>query len=284
MKKGLGRGISSLLPDEPLAANETSSPTMLKITDIEPNKEQPRKDFDKEKLSSLADSIKEYGLIQPLVVSEKSNGRYVIVAGERRWRAAKAAGLKEVPVTIKEYTKEEIAEIALIENLQREDLNPIEEALGYQSLLDDYNLTQEAVSKKLGKSRSAVANSLRLLSLDDEIKNLISVGKISSGHARAVLSLPTKEKRLLLAERIIAEDLSVRRAETLAKILQKEPVQKEKKDSSPTQYDLEMSKICERLSSKFGTKVTMSKGKNKRKIEIEYYNDKDLERIIDLLN
>ena len=284
MKKGLGRGISSLLPDEPLAANETSSPTMLKITDIEPNKEQPRKDFDKEKLSSLADSIKEYGLIQPLVVSEKSNGRYVIVAGERRWRAAKAAGLKEVPVTIKEYTKEEIAEIALIENLQREDLNPIEEALGYQSLLDDYNLTQEAVSKKLGKSRSAVANSLRLLSLDDEIKKLISVGKISSGHARAVLSLPTKEKRLLLAERIIAEDLSVRRAETLAKILQKEPVQKEKKDSSPTQYDLEMSKICERLSSKFGTKVTMSKGKNKRKIEIEYYNDKDLERIIDLLN
>lgn len=284
MKKGLGRGISSLLPDEPLAANETSSPTMLKITDIEPNKEQPRKDFDKEKLSSLADSIKEYGLIQPLVVSEKSNGRYVIVAGERRWRAAKAAGLKEVPVTIKEYTKEEIAEIALIENLQREDLNPIEEALGYQSLLEDYNLTQEAVSKKLGKSRSAVANSLRLLSLDDEIKKLISVGKISSGHARAVLSLPTKEKRLLLAERIIAEDLSVRRAETLAKILQKEPVQKEKKDSSPTQYDLEMSKICERLSSKFGTKVTMSKGKNKRKIEIEYYNDKDLERIIDLLN
>ncbi len=284
MKKGLGRGISSLLPDEPLAANETSSPTMLKITDIEPNKEQPRKDFDKEKLSSLADSIKEYGLIQPLVVSEKSNGRYVIVAGERRWRAAKAAGLKEVPVTIKEYTKEEIAEIALIENLQREDLNPIEEALGYQSLLDDYNLTQEAVSKKLGKSRSAVANSLRLLSLDDEIKKLISVGKISSGHARAVLSLPTKEKRLLLAERIIAEDLSVRRAEVLAKILQKEPVQKEKKDSSPTQYDLEMSKICERLSSKFGTKVTMSKGKNKRKIEIEYYNDKDLERIIDLLN
>lgn len=284
MKKGLGRGISSLLPDEPLAANETSSPTMLKITDIEPNKEQPRKDFDKEKLSSLADSIKEYGLIQPLVVSEKSNGRYVIVAGERRWRAAKAAGLKEIPVTIKEYTKEEIAEIALIENLQREDLNPIEEALGYQSLLDDYNLTQEAVSKKLGKSRSAVANSLRLLSLDDEIKKLISVGKISSGHARAVLSLPTKEKRLLLAERIIAEDLSVRRAEALAKILQKEPVQKEKKDSSPTQYDLEMSKICERLSSKFGTKVTMSKGKNKRKIEIEYYNDKDLERIIDLLN
>ena len=284
MKKGLGRGISSLLPDEPLAANETSSPTMLKITDIEPNKEQPRKDFDKEKLSSLADSIKEYGLIQPLVVSKKSNGRYVIVAGERRWRAAKAAGLKEIPVTIKEYTKEEIAEIALIENLQREDLNPIEEALGYQSLLDDYNLTQEAVSKKLGKSRSAVANSLRLLSLDDEIKKLISVGKISSGHARAVLSLPTKEKRLLLAERIIAEDLSVRRAEALAKILQKEPVQKEKKDSSPTQYDLEMSKICERLSSKFGTKVTMSKGKNKRKIEIEYYNDKDLERIIDLLN
>lgn len=284
MKKGLGRGISSLLPDEPLAANETSSPTMLKITDIEPNKEQPRKDFDKEKLSSLADSIKEYGLIQPLVVSEKSNGRYVIVAGERRWRAAKAAGLKEIPVTIKEYTKEEIAEIALIENLQREDLNPIEEALGYQSLLDDYNLTQEAVSKKLGKSRSAVANSLRLLSLDDEIKKLISAGRISSGHARAVLSLPTKEKRLLLAEKIIAEDLSVRRAEALAKILQKEPVQKEKKDSSPTQYDLEMSKICEQLSSKFGTKVTMSKGKNKRKIEIEYYNDKDLERIIDLLN
>ncbi len=282
MKKGLGRGIGSLLPDEPIEKEEKSSPIILKITDIEPNKNQPRKDFDKEKINSLADSIREYGLIQPLVVSEKPNGRYIIVAGERRWRAAKQAGLREVPVTIKNYTPEEIAEIALIENLQREDLNPIEEALGFQSLLEDYNLTQEAVSKKLGKSRSAVANSLRLLSLDDEIKELISSGKLSSGHARAVLSLPTKEKRLLLAEKIIEDDLSVRQAEALSKVLQKE-AKKVKKQSAPSQYEIELSSICEKLSSKFGTKVTMSKSKNKRKIEIEYYNDKDLERIIEIL-
>lgn len=282
MKKGLGRGISSLLPDNSMEKDEKSSSVVLKITDVEPNKNQPRKDFDKEKIEALSDSIKEYGIIQPLVVTQQSNGRYTIVAGERRWRAAKLAGLKEVPVIINEYSDEQVAEIALIENLQREDLNPIEEALGYRSLIEDYRLTQEQVSKKLGKSRSAIANSLRLLSLDDEIKELISFGKISSGHARAVLSLATKQLRLQLCEKIIDGDLSVRQAESLAKALQKE--KKEKKSSSTSQYDIELSAICERLSSKFGTKVSMSTGKNKRKIEIEYYNEKDLERIIEILN
>lgn len=285
MKKGLGRGIGALFAEDTTVISDASaekSPVTLKLTDIEPNKNQPRKDFDKEKIASLAESIKEYGLIQPIVVTKNSHGRYVIVAGERRWRAAKAAKLKEVPVIINDYTKEQIAEIALIENLQREDLNPIEEALGYQSLMEDYGLTQEEVSAKLGKSRSAVANSIRLLSLDDEIKKYLISGELSSGHARAVLTLPEKEQRVELAQRIILNGLNVRQAEAAAKAMQK--TEASSKKSGPTAYDIEIEALCERLSAKFGTKVSLKSGKNKNKIEIEYYSGEDLERILELFN
>ena len=266
MKKGLGRGIGALFSEDTTVISEekklNESQVIMKLTDIEPNKNQPRKDFDKEKISSLAESIREYGLIQPIVVTKNTSGRYTIVAGERRWRAAKAAGIEEVPVIINEYTDEQIAEIALIENLQREDLNPVEEALGYQSLINDFNLTQEAVSEKLGKSRSAIANSLRLLSLEDEIKKYLISGEISSGHARAILSLDDKNLRIELAERILLNGLNVRQAEALSKTIQRK---KPKKEKPVTVYDIELKSLCERLSSRFGTKVSLTQGKNKNK-------------------
>lgn len=230
MKKGLGRGMGALFPEDIKAEIKDDKLTTLKITEIEPNRNQPRKDFDKEKIDALSLSISEHGLIQPIVVMKNKAGRYTIVAGERRWRASKQAGLKEVPVIINEYTDEEAAEITLIENLQREDLNPIEEALGYKALLEDYKMTQEEISKKIGKSRSAIANSIRLLSLDKEFSELLSKGELSSGHARAILSLDEKEKRVILCGRIIEEGLNVRQAEKLAKQLQEQkPIKKRKR-------------------------------------------------------
>ena len=288
MKKGLGRGIGSLFPQEEpvdnITVSELESVTTLKITQIEPNKNQPRKDFDKEKIDILSESISEHGLIQPIVVMEHKAGRYIIVAGERRWRAAKQAGLKEVPVVIRSYTEKEAAEIALIENLQREDLNPIEEALGYKALMDDYKMTQEDVSKKIGKSRSAIANTIRLLALDEKILDYIKYGEITGGHARAILSLPEGKMRNELTERIIQEDLNVRQAETIARLMLKR-AEKEKKEtkSSNTQYEIELAALGEKLSSKLGTKVSFKQGAKKNKIEIEYYGDSDLDRIVQLL-
>ncbi len=274
MKKGLGKGLNALLGENQEIENEPFD-TELKITEVEPNKNQPRREFDKEKLESLAESIKEHGIIQPLVVVKNTAGTYTIVAGERRWRAAKLAGLKKVPAVIKEYSPEEIAQIALIENLQREDLNPIEEALGYQSLIDEYNMTQENISKNIGKSRSAVANSLRLLSLDDEAKDLLKQGLITSGHARALLSLSDKAKRKVLSSRIIAENLNVRQAENLARYMQKAlPVRRQ------VFKDIELEAFEDKLSSAFATKVKISQGAKKGKIEIEYYNNDDFDRII----
>lgn len=283
MKKGLGRGLGkgldSLFTDDSPGTIEPNIPEKeLKITEIEPNKYQPRKEFDSEKLDSLAESIKEHGVIQPLIVVKNPAGLYTIVAGERRWRAAKAAGLKTVPVVIKEYTPEQIAQIALIENLQREDLNPIEEALGYQSLIDDYSMTQDNISKTIGKSRSAVANALRLLSLDDEIKKMLKTGEITSGHARAVLVLSDKEKRMKLAKRIIDEGLNVRQAENLAKYMQKTPAAKK----APSQNKIELEAFADKLSQGFGTKVKIVQGAKKGKIEIEYYNNSDFDRIVKL--
>lgn len=283
MKKGLGRGLGkgldSLFTDDSPGTIEPNIPEKeLKITEIEPNKYQPRKEFDSEKLDSLAESIKEHGVIQPLIVVKNPAGLYTIVAGERRWRAAKAAGLKTVPVVIKEYTPEQIAQIALIENLQREDLNPIEEALGYQSLIDDYSMTQDNISKTIGKSRSAVANALRLLSLDDEIKKMLKTGEITSGHARAVLVLSDKEKRMKLAKRIIDEGLNVRQAENLAKYMQKTPATKK----APSQNKIELEAFADKLSQGFGTKVKIVQGAKKGKIEIEYYNNSDFDRIVKL--
>ena len=284
MKKGLGRGMNTLFPEEEIIKETPSvqSDMNLKLTQIEPNRRQPRKDFDKEKIDALAESIAEHGLIQPIVVMESKQGRYIIVAGERRWRAAKQAGLKEVPVVVREYTPEEAAEIALIENLQREDLNPVEEALGYKSLIEEYNMTQEEVSRKIGKSRSAVANTIRLLALEDKFLDYLKYGEISGGHARALLSLNDKKSREELVERIISEDLNVRQTENLVRIMLRHK-DKPKKETN-TQYDIEMTALGEKLSSKLGTKVSFKKGARKSKIEIEYYNDSDLDRIIQLLN
>ena len=214
-KKGLGRGLNSLFDEAP-DEEESDNVVSLKINSIEPNKNQPRKQFDKEKLDALTESIKEHGLIQPIIVV-KNNDMYKIVAGERRWRAAKKAGLTEIPVVIRNYTDSEVAQIALIENLQREDLNPIEEAIGYQSLINDYNMTQEAVSSRIGKSRSAIANSIRLLSLDKPIQSKLISGEITSGHARALLSIENTDIRMTVLDNIISKGLNVRQAEALAK-------------------------------------------------------------------
>lgn len=282
-KRGLGKGLGTLFENE---AEEVQQPkngvVRLKINSVEPNKNQPRKNFDSDKLDALASSIKEHGLIQPIIVTEGKNGIYKIVAGERRWRAAKKAGLKEISAVIDEYSDEEVAEIALIENLQREDLNPIEEALGYHQLLEDFNLTQELISQKIGKSRSAIANSLRLLSLDDQIKKLLISGEISSGHARAILSLESTELRLALSKRIIEDNLNVRQAEEIAKQLNKKRPQKQKKET--TAGDIEIENLENRIASTLGTKVKISHSPKKGRIEIEYYGNDDLDRILGLLN
>lgn len=282
-KRGLGKGLGTLFENDAQEVQESSeSIKTLKITDVEPNKNQPRKNFDLEKIEALANSIKEHGLIQPIVVTPSKKGLYKIVAGERRWRAAKKAGLKEVPVVINEYSEEQIAEVALIENLQREDLNPIEEALGYHSLLEDFKLTQELISQKIGKSRSAIANSLRLLSLEDDIKKLLISGEISSGHARAILSVASSQLRLGLAKRIISDNLNVRQAEEIAKQLNKPT--KPKKERKLSINDIETENLANRISSSLGTKVKITHTPKKGKIEIEYYGNDDLDRILNLLN
>lgn len=275
-RKGLGKGLDVLFSDENPSSID-SGITEIKITQIEPNSNQPRKNFDTNKLEILADSIKEHGLIQPIVVTAADNGRYIIVAGERRWRAAKRAGLKTLPAVIKNYSPQTVTEVALIENLQREDLNPIEEALGYKSLIDEYNLTQEEISKRLGKSRSAIANSLRLLSLEGEIQKYLISGEISEGHARAILSLNGFVLREFLLNRIIDDDLNVRQAEKLAKDLQKV---KEEKSKTVNAYDIEIDRIKNKLEQGLGTKVKIQHGAKRGKIEIEYYGNDDLERIL----
>lgn len=288
-KKGLGKGLGSLFDEhniiDDIVTQEKSSNndiTKIKISLIEPNKNQPRKTFDKEKIEILSNSIKENGLIQPIIITPSKNGMYKIVAGERRWRASKKAGLKEIPAVVRDYSDEEVAEIALIENLQREDLNPIEEALGYKTLLEEFNLTQELISKRIGKSRSAIANSMRLLSLEEQIQKLLVSGDISSGHARAILSIEDNELRLALSKRIIEDNLNVRQTEALAKQLQKKPPVK--KVSKKSAYDIEIDKIQNTLSSNFGTKVKITHTDKKGKIEIEYYGNDDLERILNLIN
>ena len=284
-KKGLGTGLGSFFGDDDIteitAPSTEKGTTELSTTEIEPNKDQPRKTFDKDKIDALASSIKEQGIIQPIVVTPQKSGRYMIVAGERRWRAAKKAGLKKVPVIVREYTQEEIAQIALVENLQREDLNPIEEALGYRSLLEEYSLTQEAVSTITGKSRSAVANSIRLLSLDKDEQKLLLDGKITSGHARALLSIEDKSLRAALAERIVNENLNVRQAEAAAKAMQKQKPLPKKKNPAVV---AEILRLEETLASSLGTKVKISHTKKKGKIEIEYYGNEDLERILGLIS
>ncbi|MBQ7794190.1 MAG: ParB/RepB/Spo0J family partition protein, partial [Clostridia bacterium] len=254
----------------------------LKLTDIEPNKNQPRKRFDKEQLEALAASIREHGVIQPIVVVKSSLG-YEIVAGERRWRAARLAGLKEIPAIVRDYSEQELSEVALIENIQREDLNPIEEATSYRSLMDKFNLTQEEISEKVGKSRSAIANSLRLLALEPELQKYVISGEISEGHARCLLTVSGTVIREFIINRIIEDGLSVRQTEKLAKDLSEKPA-KQTKNKRPDETDFQIERIRKSIEERLGTKVSINHGKKKGKIEIEYYGNRDLDRLLELLH
>lgn len=284
-KRGLGKGLDALfenLSESNSTPAETFSPkevTEIRITEVEPRRDQPRKNFDPESLEALSESIRLHGVIQPIILGEKQNGFYPIIAGERRWRAAKMAGLTVIPAVVRDYEQQEIMEIALIENLQREDLNPIEEAQGYKNLMTAFGLTQEEVSEKIGKSRSAIANTLRLLTLSDAIKQLISDGDLSNGHARALLTINEEEKRLELAEKVIREGLSVRELEKLTG----KKVPAPKKEKTPRKYDAEFADCENRLSQQMGTKVKIVNGEKKGKIEIEYYGNDDLNRILTIL-
>lgn len=291
-KKGLGKGLDSLIPtidsDELNAKSSRKSKENssskdgvinIKINSVEPNRNQPRKSFDEDALAELSDSIKQFGIIQPLVV-QKRNDYYEIIAGERRWRAAKQAGLKEVPVVIKDYTEQEIVEIALIENIQREDLNPIEEAQAYKRLLTEFNLKQDQVAERVSKSRTAVTNSMRLLKLSDEVQQMVIEELISSGHARTLLAIEDKDLQLQLATRIMDEKLSVRETEKLIKsIINAKPV----KEKEPIENAFIYEDIENKIKEIVGTKVKVNhKANGKGKIEIEYYSNKELERLLDL--
>ena len=280
VQKGLGKGLGALLgdfSDEPI---EKSAYQKLPIYKVEPNPGQPRHDFDEEELQALADSIEEHGIIQPLTVRELSNGYYQIIAGERRWRAARLANLQEVPVVIIEADDKKAMELALIENLQRQDLNPIEEALGYRSLMEDHGLTQDDAAKRVGKSRPAVANALRLLNLSPEVLEKIRDGSLSAGHARAVLSVKTEKKQLEAAQKIIALGLSVRQAELLCKNMSKEPVPVKEEPVLKVNYVAE----CEKLLSKhLGRGVKIVNGKRKGRFELEFYGEEDLQVLLDAL-
>ncbi len=278
-KKGLGKGLGALLADEN-SSIESEKITELKITDIEPTKGQPRKDFDEEKLGELSASISQYGVLSPILVCEGENGYYRIIAGERRWRASKLAGLKTIPAIIKKGENDSMFEIALIENLQREDLNPIEEALGYRRLMTEYGLTQEKVSEKMNKSRSLVANSLRLLKLPSDVLSLVESGALSVGHAKVLLSLSDEKAISELAKKTVAENFSVRELEEVIKKGQKKPAPKKDVDLN---LKLAFETIEKNVSSILGTKVKIVDNHNKGKIQIDYYSAKDLERIIKII-
>lgn len=288
-KGGLGKGLGSLIPGnldddsqevkviEKIVEKKVES--TLRITELEPNRDQPRKQFNEDALQDLAESIKQHGVLQPILVQKRDN-YYEIIAGERRWRAAKIAGLKEVPVIIKDFTEQEIVEVALIENIQREDLNPIEEALAYKRLLEDYNLKQDEVAERVAKSRSAVTNSMRLLKLDVRVQQMVIDDMISSGHARALIAITDGEKQFTVAQKIFDERLSVRETESLIKNLDK-PVKKKEVPTNDFVYrDYE-----DKLNKALDTKVVIhNKENNKGKIEINYYSKEEFERIVEILN
>lgn len=288
-KHGLGKGLDSMIPEKILKANKTESKsddnnvsreTLININEIEPNKSQPRKNFNEDGIHELADSIKQYGIIQPLILQKKEK-YYEIIAGERRWRAARVAGLKKVPAIIKEYSSQEVMEIALIENIQREDLNPIEEAIAYQNLITEFNLKQDEVAERVSKSRTAITNSMRLLKLDKRVQQMLIDDMISSGHARSILPIEDGEIQYHIATKIFDEKLSVRETEKLIKKFSNDNKNDKKTEIDNSIYiykDLE-----EKIKSIIGTKVSINKrSKNKGKIEIEYYSEEELERIIDL--
>ena len=304
-KKGLGKGLGAIFGEDVVKENKEETEKkakakaeakaaeemdekgrilMLKLDLVQPNKEQPRKTFDEEKINELAESINNYVVLQPLLV-QKNDSFYEIIAGDRRWRAAKAAGLKEVPAVLKEYSKQEAMEISLIENVQRADLNPIEEALGYRQLIDEFGLTQEEIAVRVAKSRTAITNTMRLLKLDEQIQNMLVQGVITSGHARALLSLEDTQMQLKAAKEILDKKLSVRETERLVKRLQKE-ASGEKKEEKKKDETLALiyQDLEDRMKSVMGTKVSIhNKDKNKGRIEIEYYSEAELERIVEMI-
>ncbi|MCT4687676.1 ParB/RepB/Spo0J family partition protein [Vallitalea sp.] len=285
VKRGLGKGLSALITDdlEQEITDKSKGIVKINVNEVGPNKEQPRKKFDEDQLQELSDSIKQYGVIQPLIVIKK-NKFYEIVAGERRWRAAKLAGLKEVPVIIKGYTPREKLEVSLIENIQRENLNPIEEAFAYQKLINDFKLKQDDVAEKVAKSRSAIANSMRLLNLDERVQRMIVDEMISSGHARTLLAIKDSEIQYNIANKVFDEKLSVRDTEKLIKSITK-PKTPKKGSRNDEALTAIYKDIEERFKEILGTKVTINhKSKKKGKIEIEYYSDDELERLIELIN
>ena len=298
-KGGLGKGLDSLIQSSNSHQKTTTKPEVkveekivekivekpieqkLKLSQIEPNREQPRKNFDEEALQELSESIQQYGVIQPLVV-KKNKDYYEIIAGERRWRAAKMAGLKEVPVVIKDYTEQEIVEISLIENIQRENLNPIEEAMAYKRLMEEFHLKQEEIAKRVSKSRTAVTNSLRLLKLDERVSQMLIDEKLTTGHVRALLAIEEKDAQYAAAIRVFDENLSVRDTEKLVKLVLTPKPQKVKKELSHAEIYQNME---ERMKEIFGSKVSINRRtEHKGKIEIEYYSDEELERILDIMN
>jgi len=293
-RNGLGKGLDSLIPNKaektvkaekkPEEKKEErkseSGEILVKINQVEPNREQPRKEFDEDSLMELADSIKQFGILQPLLVQKKKD-YYEIIAGERRWRAAKIAGIKEVPIIVKEYTNQEIVEISLIENIQRENLNPIEEAMAYKRLLEEFSLKQDEVAERVSKSRTAVTNSMRLLKLSPRVQQMIVDDMISTGHARALLAIDDEEQQYQLANRIFDEKLSVRETEKLVKAL-KNP--KKEKKNQKIEHTFVYDNIEEQMKNIIGTKVSVNpKANGKGKIEIEYYSEEELERIYDLI-
>ena len=315
-KNGLGRGLDAFFPDRTSTVKESTRKTttktvntdkktgvtekevahttvkrktagqksgamIVKISSVEPNINQPRKQFDEDALLELSESIKQYGILQPLLVSDKKD-YYEIIAGERRWRAAKLAGLKEVPVIVKEFSEQELVEISLIENIQREDLNPVEEAKAYKRLIDEFNLKQDEVADRVGKSRTAVTNSMRLLKLTDKVQQMLIDEMITAGHARAILAISDKEKQETVAMKVFDEKLSVRETESLVKRMLEQP-KTEKKSKFTTAEDAIYESLEEKMKSIMGTRVQIHrKKKDKGKIEIEYYSKDELERIIDL--
>ena len=286
-KFSLGKGLGALIPDD-LQDEESinsevnaKSSSYISLNLIKPNQDQPRKYFDEEKILQLSESIKEHGVIQPLVV-RKQDGVYIIVAGERRWRAAKAAGLKEVPVIVMNLSDKQVLEISLIENIQRQDLNPIEEAWAFKKLIDEFSFTQEELSRRIGRSRTALTNSMRLLNLDKRVQEYLIDGVITEGHGRALLAVIDSELQYKTAQIIIDDSLSVRETERLINNLKKEPEKKDTiKENTINPY---ISDIKNKLEERFSTKVIVSNKNNKGKIEIEYYSNEDLERILDILS
>ncbi len=282
-RSGLGRDFYSLLDDNVLASDKANAASSLRISDIEPRSDQPRKTFEREPLEQLADSIAQFGVLQPIVVRESAllSGTYEILAGERRWRAAKMAGLSEIPAVILEGDDLKAAQVAVIENVQREDLNPIEEALAYDTLIDRFGLTQEQVASQVGKSRSAITNLLRLLDLPEEVLEMVRTGSISAGHARALLGLKDQEQMLSLAQRIVEKDLSVRDVEKTIRLLNYEPTAIEEEDTSAaTQRKVYMKDLEHRAVSVLGRRVRILKTAKKKVVELAYDNDDDLEALL----